>query len=106
MLAEELLQRVEKYYPGITSQVEVMDVVTPYTTWHYTMNHRASWGGWLLGADNILEQLERRLPGLMNFYMAGHWVLGGVPGVLYSGRHSVQLICHDAGKKFIASPAE
>jgi phytoene dehydrogenase-like protein len=104
-LAEELLSRAEKYYPGITGQVEVIDVATPYTTWRYTMNQRASWGGWMMSADNIIQQVERRLPGLRNFYMAGHWVLGGVPGVLYSGRQAIQLVCHDEGKKFASIPA-
>lgn len=99
-LAKALLSRVEKYYPGITGQVELIDVATPYTTWRYTLNRRASWGGWLLGADNIMQPIERRLPGLANLYLAGHWVLGGVPGVLYSGRHAVQLLCHDEGKRF------
>jgi phytoene desaturase len=58
-----------------------------------------------LGADNILENIERRLPGLGNLYMAGHWVMGGVPGVLFSGRHAVQLMCHDDGRKFVTTPA-
>jgi phytoene desaturase len=104
-VAEELLRKVEKYYPGITSQVEVIDIATPYTTWRYTLNRQASWGGWLLGADNILENIERRLPGLGNLYLAGHWVMGGVPGVLFSGRHAVQLMCHDDGRKFVSTPA-
>jgi phytoene desaturase len=104
-IAEELLGRVEKYYPGISSQVEVTDVATPYTTWRYTLNHKASWGGWMLGADNIMQSVERLLPGLGNFYMAGHWVLGGVPGALYSGRHAVQLMCHDDGRRFKTASA-
>ncbi|MDD4924097.1 MAG: NAD(P)/FAD-dependent oxidoreductase [Dehalococcoidales bacterium] len=99
-LAAALLQIAEKYYPGISAQVEVTDVATPYTTWRHTLNKRASWGGWLLGADNMMEAIERSLPGLSNFYMAGHWVMGGVPGVLLSGRHAVQLICRDEKKKF------
>jgi phytoene dehydrogenase-like protein len=99
-LAIELLQVIEKHYPGISGQVEGIDVATPYTTWRHTLNNRASWGGWLLGADNMMEAIERRLPGLSNFYMAGHWVMGGVPGVLLSGRHAVQYICRDEKKKF------
>jgi phytoene dehydrogenase-like protein len=99
-LAIELLQVFEQYYPGISAQVEVTDVATPYTTWRHTLNNRASWGGWLLGADNMMEAIERSLPGLSNFYMAGHWVMGGVPGVLLSGRHAVQYICRDEKKKF------
>jgi phytoene dehydrogenase-like protein len=99
-LAATLLQIAEKYYPGISAQVEVTDVATPYTTWRHTLNNKASWGGWLLGADNMLEPVERSLPGLSSFYMAGHWVMGGVPGVLLSGRHAVQLICRDEKMKF------
>lgn len=99
-LAAELLQVIEKYYPGISGQVEVTDVATPYTTWRHTLNNKASWGGWLLGADNMMEAIERTLPGLSNFYMAGHWVMGSVPGVLLSGRHAVQYICRDEKKKF------
>jgi phytoene dehydrogenase-like protein len=82
-LAVALLQIAEKYYPGISTQVEVTDVATPYTTWRHTLNKKASWGGWLLGADNMMEPIERRLPGLSNFYMAGHWVMGGVPGCCF-----------------------
>jgi hypothetical protein len=99
-LAEQLLRVAEKYYPGISSQVEVTDVATPYTVWRNTLNRQASWGGWLLGADNMMEPVERSLPGLSNFYMAGHWVMGGVPGVLLSGRHAVRLICRDERMKF------
>jgi phytoene desaturase len=104
-VAEELLLCAERYYPGISGHVEVTDVSTPYTTWRYTMNNRGSWGGWMMSADYILQQVERRLPGLNNFYMAGHWILGGVPGVLLSGRHAVQLICHDDRRKFVAIKA-
>ncbi len=99
-LAAAILQIAEKYYPGISAQVEITDVATPYTTWRHTLNNKASWGGWLLGADNMLDQIERRLPGLSNFYMAGHWVMGGVAGTLLSGRHAVQLICRDEKMKF------
>lgn len=101
-VAAALLQQVEKYYPGISRDVEVIDVATPYTMWRYTLNNKASWGGWLLGADNMMEVIERSLPGLSNFYMAGHWVMGGVPGVILSGRHAVQLICRDEKQKFKA----
>jgi phytoene dehydrogenase-like protein len=100
-VADEFLARVEKYYPGLSSQVEVEDVATPYTTWRYTLNRKGAWGAWLLTSDTIMERIERRLPGLRNFYLAGQWVMcGGVPPSLYSGRHAIQLICHDEKKRF------
>ncbi len=82
--------------------MEVTDVATPYTTWRYTLNHRGSWGGWLLTPEAMTSAVERKLPGLDGFFMAGQWVMpgGGVPASLYTGRHAVQLLCHEDGKPF------
>jgi phytoene dehydrogenase-like protein len=95
-VAAEILKRLEIYYPGISSQVEVADVATPYTTWRYTMNYKGAYMGWLPTAEAIMARFERTLPGLANFYMAGQWVVpgGGVPPSLYSGRQVIQLICN------------
>ncbi|NIO72461.1 MAG: NAD(P)-binding protein [Anaerolineae bacterium] len=104
-VAAEVLERLEAHYPGISSQVEMTDVATPYTTWRYTLNHKGSCMGWLPTPDVILTSIPRTLPGLDNFYMAGQWVLpgGGVPPCLYSGRHVVQILCHRDGKPFSTS---
>lgn len=101
-LAGKILEHLDKYYPGIFNTVEVVDVATPVTTWRYTANYRGSWGGWLLTPANIFKAIKRSLPGLQSFYMAGQWVVpgGGVPASLYSGRHAVQLLCHQDHKKF------
>jgi phytoene desaturase len=50
--------------------------------------------------------VERTLPGLKDFYMAGQWVMpgGGVPSCLYSGRHAVQLLCKQDGRPFSTAP--
>ena len=101
-IAAEVLKRLEAHYPGISSQVEVTDVATPYTTWRYTLNHKGAWGGWLPTPEVINTRMERTMPGLDNFYMAGQWVMpgGGVPPCLYSGRHVIQLLCHRDRKPF------
>jgi len=101
-LAGEVLKRLETHYPGISPLVEMTDVATPYTTWRYTRNHRGAYQGWLPTAETINARVERTLPGLANFYMAGQWVMpgGGVPPCLYSGRHVVQMLCHKHGKPF------
>ncbi len=104
-LAAGILERLEGYYPGIASQVEVTDVATPYTTWRYTLNDRGSWEGWLITPQTMRTTIERTLPGLDRFYMAGQWVMpgGGVPPVLYSGQHAVQLLCRDDRRPFVLS---
>jgi phytoene desaturase len=50
----------------------------------------------------MTTMIQRTLPGLSDFYMAGQWVMpgGGVPPCLLSGRHAVQLLCPNDGKTF------
>jgi len=101
-IAEEVLKRLELYYPGIKGKTEVIDVATPYTFWRYTFNHQGSWGGWALTPEVTQESVFRTLPGLHNFFMAGQWVMpgGGVPACLYSGRHVVQILCAQEKRRF------
>ena len=101
-LAQDLIDRLDKIFPGIRSQVEMIDVTTPYTTWRYTLNDRGSPMGWLMTKSTLMEQIPRTLPGLDNFYMAGHWVLpgGGVPSSIYTGRNVIQILCKNEGKEF------
>jgi phytoene dehydrogenase-like protein len=52
-----------------------------------------------------IKGMDKMLPGLENFYMAGQWVEPGgmVPVVAASGRNAIQLVCAEDGKKFQAS---
>jgi phytoene dehydrogenase-like protein len=94
-VAEEILDRLEQRYPGLSGQVEMTDVATPFTTWRYTLNHEGAWGGWMITPENVTKTLKITLPGLSNFYMAGQWAMAGgsVPGCIYSGRNAIELIC-------------
>lgn len=103
--ADEVIERLQRHYPGISSNVEMTDVATPYTTWRYTLNQRGAFEGWLPTPKAIIARISRTLPGLSNFYMAGQWVMpgGGVPPCLYSGRQAIQLVCRADGKSFAVS---
>jgi phytoene desaturase len=105
-LAQEIIKRLEVQYPGIKSQIEMVDVATPYTSWRYTLNDKGSPMGWMLTKKTLMELVSRTLPGLENFYMAGHWVLpgGGVPGSIYTGRNVIQILCKKEGKEFRTKP--
>ena len=106
-VAAEILERLERHYAGISSLVEVTDVATPYTWWRYTLNHEGAWEGWMMTGEAMRTVVERTLPGLSGFYMAGQWVVpgGGVPFCLYSGRHAVQLLCRHDGRAFTMTAA-
>ena len=101
-IAKQVLERLEAHYPGISSQVEMVDVATPYTWWRYTRNFRGAYMGWLMSSEIINAQIKKTLPGLGNFYMAGQWATpgGGVVSSLYSGRHVVQILCNRDRKQF------
>jgi phytoene dehydrogenase-like protein len=52
--------------------------------------------------EAILTGIDKNLPGLNNFYMAGQWVEpgGGIAAALYSGRNLVKRLCGHDGKQF------
>jgi phytoene dehydrogenase-like protein len=104
-VAAEVLRRLEAHYPGLSSQVEMTDVATPYTTWRYTLNWKGAYEGWLPTGPQLMTSLPRTLPGLANFYMAGQWVMpgGGVPTCLISGRDAVRIMCKRDGRPFARS---
>ncbi|MCA9993330.1 MAG: hypothetical protein KDE29_20230, partial [Anaerolineales bacterium] len=64
-------------YPGIRGQIEVKDVATPLSYERFTGNWQGSSCGWLLTKETMglmIQGLDKTLPGLANFYMAGQWV--------------------------------
>lgn len=104
-VAAEVVSRLERLYPGIGAQVEMTDVATPHTTWRYTLNYHGAYEGFLPTPETITTAVDRTLPGLDGFFMAGQWVMpgGGVPPTLYSGRHAVELLCRSDGRSFVRS---
>ena len=104
LVAGQIMERLEVYYPGISAQVEVTDVATPYTMWRYTHNYKGAFEGWLPTPESFKNPVKMTLPGLDGFYMIGQWVMagGGVPPCLYSGKHVAQLLCHKDNKQFVS----
>jgi phytoene desaturase len=106
-VAAEILDRLDERWPGLSSAVEVADVATPYTTWRYTRNRRGAFEGFVPTPAAVTARVPKALPDLKNFYMAGQWVMpgGGVPPVLFSGRHAIQLLCRSDGSDFVSRQA-
>jgi phytoene dehydrogenase-like protein len=104
-IGKAVLEALEEIYPEIGSQVEVMDIATPHTFVRYTGNWKGSYEGWLMTAKTLRQRNLMTLPGLQNFYMAGHWVSpgGGLPSGLITGRMVVKKMCKAEGRKFVTS---
>jgi phytoene dehydrogenase-like protein len=104
-IARILVEQLDKRFPGIASQVEVVDVATPMTFKRYTGNWQGSFEGWLITPANsyvVMKPMSQMLPGLSNFFMCGQWVEpgGGLPTGIMSGRRLVKALCKEDHRKF------
>lgn len=104
-IADDVINRLEQRFPGITAQVEMCDVATPVTWERYTGNWQGAYEGWQFSTSSFTASMKKTLPGLDNFYMAGQWVNpgGGMPTAAMSGNHTIQFICHKDKKKFVTT---
>jgi phytoene dehydrogenase-like protein len=107
-VSDVLLDLVERWYPGLRRDVEYRDEATPLSYERYTGNWLGATCGWLLSKQTVplmVLGVPKALPGLRNFWMAGHWVEPGgtVTLAAASGRNAIQLICAQEGKIFRAA---
>jgi phytoene dehydrogenase-like protein len=105
MLANTVIDRLGELYPGLRQQIEVVDVATPETYIRYTGNWQGATMSWLPTTANFAKSLDKTLPRLEGFYMAGQWLVpgGGIPNALKTGRDVMQIICKKDRKKFVVS---
>jgi phytoene dehydrogenase-like protein len=101
-VAQAVIAALDQRFPGVAASLEHFDLATPATYFRYTGNWQGSYEGWLPTPRLLGRRIPYTLPGLKNFYMAGHWVVpgGGLPSAALAGRYVAQLICAQLGKKF------
>jgi len=105
-ISDATIAELDKRWPGIASDVEVVDVATPMTYVRYTGNWQGSPDGWYLSPENITAMTPlRRLPGLSKLHMVGQWTcpFAGTVMSALAGRQLVELLCRDGKKSFVTS---
>lgn len=106
-IVNSVIEQLEKRFPGLKEQVEVVDVVTPTTSGRFT-------GGWQglqpwqperASLKVILKGMSRTLPGLRNFYVVGQQVgaMGGLPMAAVAGHNLVKYLCRRDRRPFVTS---
>jgi phytoene dehydrogenase-like protein len=109
-VARTIVELLEQRFPGISRQVEMVDVATPLTFERYTGNWQGSFEGWLITPENsytMMRPMSQTLRGLENCYMCGQWVQpgGGLSTGVMSARRLLPAICKEDGKKFHTTAA-
>ena len=101
-IKKDAVSILEKLYPGITPDIEVIDVATPVTDVRYTGVWKGAYEGFMPSSKNLMDNISPVIPGLKKFYMAGQWLFpgGGLPPAGQSGKWSIQYICREEKKKF------
>lgn len=104
-ILREVIGILDHRFPGLAEHLENSDLATPASFVRHTGNWQGSYEGWLPTPRILGRRLPRTLPGLEDFYMAGHWVEpgGGLPFAALSGRCVAQLICARNGRTFAAT---
>jgi phytoene dehydrogenase-like protein len=108
-IAESVISLLEKRFPGLRQDIEVVDVATPMTTLHFTGNGHGYRSPITAMARALFtgRRLSQTLPGLGSFYMVGQWAgVAGVPLVAAMGRDIVRAICRADSQAFTAREAE
>ena len=106
-VADIVIDYLETLYPDLRRDIEIIDVATPLSYERYTGNWQGSSCGWLLTKQTmplLITGMEKTIPGVENFYLAGQWVEpgGSVPLAAMSGRNVIQLVCAADKKAFTA----
>jgi phytoene dehydrogenase-like protein len=98
-------KKLEKLYPEVKGNIEVVDVATPLTDIRYTGVYRGAYEGFLPTSKNMTKTLSNKVKGLDNFYLAGQWLFpgGGLPPSAQSGKWLFQEITKKDKKKFRVS---
>jgi phytoene dehydrogenase-like protein len=107
-IAEAVIARLDRRFPGLAQQVEAVDVATPLTTERYVGSYHGL-QAWPVPNQSVMDVLtgkglSRTLPGLQRFWMAGQWAAGlGLPNVAAVGRRTVEAICKADGRRFVTT---
>jgi phytoene dehydrogenase-like protein len=104
-IGQQIIDLLEQRFPGISKQIEMINIATPTTFERYTGNWKGCFEGWLITPSNanvMMKPMSQTLPGLNSFYMCGQWVEpgGGLPTGVMSGRRLMKKICKEDGIKF------
>ena len=91
-IADELIERIEKFIPGLSPLIEHKLIATPPTLLKYTSNFEGAMYGWASSMEQLSEySIQNQMLKMSGLYLVGHWAglptgTNGVATVVASGR--------------------
>jgi prolycopene isomerase len=96
----ELLEVVDRVLPGLSSELQVVELATPLTLERYTLNTGGATYGWANTPRQIASRRLSHVTPVPGLYLSGHWTQPGANciRVLLSGIHTAQIALAQAGE--------
>ncbi|MDD1749555.1 MAG: NAD(P)/FAD-dependent oxidoreductase [Methanothrix sp.] len=108
-VATQVIEVLERRFPGIKNQIENVDVPT-LMTWERFVSETHGWLNFPNKKFSMMGSIGAKggqgtLPGLSDFYFAGAWAtsLNALFASALSGKNAIQAICKKDGRGFVTS---
>ncbi len=94
MIADAMIEDMEKIFPGFRDNILFKKITTPFDIEHYTGNNNGSIGGWAMTPAQTGLWVFPYKSRIKNLYFTGHWTFPGtgISSAAISGRNAAQLI--------------
>lgn len=90
---DALIERAEKFIPGLRESIKYKEIATPITNWRYSQNPGGGIYGSAQTADNMYFNRLNAMTPIPNLFLAGAWAFaGGMSAATLSGRETSRLV--------------
>ncbi len=106
-LADDVLERLEPFFPGLRNGIEYQSVAIPPTFLKYTWNSRGAMYGWASLPTQVGRHKFPDVTPVDGLYLVGHWTglpsgNSGIPTVVTSGRSVARTVLRGLRQQLVA----
>ena len=93
-LSDELIRKVEKIIPNLSSHIIYKQSATPWSLYKSTSNYKGAAYGWAGTPSQFSIPGLSQMTAISNLYLSGHWttLAQGIGGVAYLGKDTAKMI--------------
>ncbi|MFH2138960.1 MAG: NAD(P)/FAD-dependent oxidoreductase [Candidatus Omnitrophota bacterium] len=93
-IAEQVISKTEKIFPGLSKDIEIKEIATPLTYVRFTQNRNGAAYGWDGTRAQLTENVLSYKTPIKGLYVVGHWTKDGfgVSRAAFSGYNVSRLV--------------